>query len=316
MNLTDIRDGYREVCVMRALEEAVGEGVVSGEIHGEMHLAIGQELVSAVMKNHLTRPDVVVSTHRAHLHALASGVNPVSLLAELFERDGLNHGKGGHMHLFDSDNGFMCSGIVGSGAPLAAGYALYQKVRATGGITVAAVGDGAMNQGAVFETMNLAAVRNLPLVFLCEDNQYGISVHRDASTAGDLVKRGDPLGIPGYRCDGTDMLAVDSAISEAFKFTRNESRPSLVVARVYRFRGHYEGDTDLYRSEEEKERSRQEMDPITEMETLMRERGIADQDIGQIKSDAGHQVAEWIRQARGFPQPDPASALTGVFVNE
>ena len=215
----------------RLFEEEVGQAVVSGEIHGEMHLGIGHEAVGAALGRHLRPGDAVVSTHRAHLHALAAGVDPVELAAELLERDGLNHGKGGHMHLFDPAARFMCTGIVGAGVPIAAGYALMQSLEAGRALTVAVMGDGTMNQGAVFETMNLAAVRALPMVFLCEDNQYSISVRREESTAGELSERGAPFGIPGFGCDGTDVDSVDEAMRDAFKVTRNESRPTWWLRR-------------------------------------------------------------------------------------
>src|SRR5271166_3474826 len=150
---------YEDMYRMREFERLVGEGVASGEIHGEMHLGTGQEIVAAVLARYLQPGDAIVSTHRPHLHGLAGGVDPVAMMAEIFERDGLNHGKGGHMHLFDPAHGFMCTGIVGASAPLAAGYALKQRLDQSRNITVAVAGDGALNQGAMAETMNLAALR-------------------------------------------------------------------------------------------------------------------------------------------------------------
>ncbi len=306
---------YETVLRMRLLEEGVGAAVQTGEIHGEMHLGIGQEMVSAIMGSYVQQRDAVVSTHRPHLHALAKGVDPVRMLAELLERDGLNGGKGGHMHLFDPTANFMCTGIVGSGAPLAAGYALHQKLVADGGLTVAVVGEGAMNQGAVFETMNLAAVLSLPMVFLCENNEYGISVPRRISTSGRLVDRGGGFGIRGWECDGTDPEALDGVFSEAFSETRGESRPTLVVAHVYRFRGHYEGDTDHYRPVQEKEAAFREQDPLSIARRRLASSGWSDEQIAEIDSEVADEVSGWFAAARSLPFPDPIEASVGTFVD-
>ena len=251
--------------VMRRFEEAVGDATASGEIHGEMHLGIGQEADLRRPRSALLRPgDAVVSTHRPHLHALAHGVDPVALLAELLERDGLCHGKGGHMHLFDAKRRFMCTGIVGAGAPHRRGVRVQQLREGGSALTLVVLGDGAMNQGGFFETANLAALWGLPIVFLCEDNGYGISVRRDEASAGDLEDRAEGFGIPGDRCDGTDPHAVLDALEPAFARARRREGQSLVVADCYRFRGHYEGDADTYRSQVEKEAAMSpERDPVS-----------------------------------------------------
>ena len=311
----DLLGLYEELWRLRRFEEEAGRAVSSGEIHGEMHLGIGQEAVGVMLGRHLRAGDAVVSTHRAHLHALAAGVDPVELAAEILERDGLNHGKGGHMHLFDPRAQFMCTGIVGAGVPIAAGYALSQSMRADGAVTVAMMGDGTMNQGAVFETMNLAAVRGLPVIFLCEDNQYSISVRRAESTAGELPRRGEPFGIPGFACDGTDLEKVGEALAQAFEHTRNQRRPSLVVASVHRFRGHYEGDLDLYRPAREKEEAARTMDPAFKL----RERLLASQtpeaQLEEAENRAAQTVAEWFAAARQRQFPGAQTARDHVFVD-
>lgn len=314
MNADDLLQVYEEMWRLRGFEEEVGRAVASGEIHGEMHLAIGQEAVGAVLARHVRAGDAVVSTHRAHLHALAAGVNPVELAAELLERDGLNHGKGGHMHLFDPAARFMCTGIVGAGAPIAAGYALAQSFQAEGALTVAAVGDGAMNQGAVFETMNLAAVRRLPIVFLCEDNQYSISVRREESTAGQLTERGTPFGIRSFGCDGTDVDSTDEAIAGAFKVTRNQGRPALVVASVYRFRGHYEGDLDLYRPAGEKEEAARARDPVLKLRQRLLDSETPAALLDEAQAQASRAVAQWFAGARQRPLPRRETARDDVFI--
>ena len=251
---------------MRRFEEAVGAATESGEIHGEMHLGIGQEAVAAGLEQLLREGDAVVSTHRPHLHALAHGIDPVAMLAELLERDGLCRGKGGHMHLFAPERRFMCTGIVGASAPIATGFALAQRREGRGDVTLAVAGDGAMNQGGVLESLNLAALWRLPIVILCEDNGYGISVRREDASAGRLEERGTPFGIPGTVCDGTDAEACHSALEAAFVRARAGDGPAMVVAQVYRFRGHYEGDADLYRPQSEKDDAMSpQRDPVAKL---------------------------------------------------
>jgi TPP-dependent pyruvate/acetoin dehydrogenase alpha subunit len=312
---SDLARLYETLVTYRAFEETSAAAVTSGEIHGEMHLGIGQEAIAAALGLHLRPGDAVVSTHRPHLHALALGVDPVPMLAEILERDGLNHGKGGHMHLFDPAARFMCTGIVGAGAPLALGYALQQALAATGNVTVAVTGDGAMNQGAVFESMNLAAVRRLPVVFLCEDNAYSISVPRSESTAGDLAERGAAFGIPGFACDGTDVTALDEVLRGAFARAR-QGQPCLVVARAYRFRGHYEGDLDLYRPAGEKEEAARSRDPVLILRDRAERSGVEPSALEQAAARAARTVGEWFRAAREYPAPRPDDARTGVYASD
>jgi acetoin:2,6-dichlorophenolindophenol oxidoreductase subunit alpha len=313
MTLEDLVQAYEAMCVGRRFEELVGEAVSSGEIHGEMHLGIGHEAVGAVLARHLRRGDAIVSTHRPHLHALAAGVDPVLMLGEILERDALNRGKGGHMHLFDPRVDFMCTGIVGASAPIAAGYAIAQSLAGDGNLTVSVVGDGAMNEGAVFETMNLAVVRRLPIVFLCEDNAYSISVPKHDSTAGELHRRGDALGIAGFPCDGTEVHELDTAMDAAFSRTRSERLPTLIVANVYRFRGHYEGDLDLYRPAAEKEEQMRKRDPLSKLRARLLSSGVSEEQLGKIESRASDTVKSWASAARDLPYPFPATAHEGVY---
>jgi pyruvate dehydrogenase E1 component alpha subunit len=306
---------YKSMVLMRRFEEVVGDATESGEIHGEMHLAIGQEAISAALIPLLQDGDAVVSTHRPHLHALAAGVDPVDLLAELFARAGLCHGKGGHMHLFDHDRSFMCTGIVGAGAPLAAGYAFEQSQAGGGRVTVCVLGDGAMNQGAFFETANLAALWRLPLLLLCEDNGYGISVRKETAAAGALEERGTPFGIPGTLCDGTDPRTVFAALKPAVARARAGSGPSLIVATCYRFRGHYEGDLDQYRGANEKSAAMsQERDPIARLRTALLADGASEDELNRIDHEAAERVEGWARSARERAFPAPETLREGLFV--
>lgn len=307
-------DAYRTLLLYRRFEEEVGAAVLTGEIHGEMHLGIGQEAIAVAMGGLLHPGDAVVSTHRPHLHGLALGVDPVEMLAELLERDGLCGGKGGHMHLFDAERRFMCTGIVGAGAPQAAGYAFTQIHEPGDAVTIGILGDGAMNQGAVFETMNLAALMKLPLVMLCEDNLYGISVGRDQASAGALEDRGRSFGIPGIRVDGTDVEQTYAVLRDAMARARRREGPSLVVAECYRWRGHYEGDLDLYRSQEEKEAAKAERDPVAKQLAKLTEAGVAGELVAAIGQQVDDQIARWFEEARSRPMPAVARVREGVFV--
>jgi pyruvate dehydrogenase E1 component alpha subunit len=306
---------YRSMVRMRAFEEAVRDAVAAGEIHGEMHIGLGQEAIAAGIEPLLDARDAVVSTHRPHLHALAHGVPPVPLLAELFERaGGLNGGKGGHMHLFARDRQFMCTGIVGASAPIALGYAFAFRRRREPQVAVAVLGDGAMNQGATAESFNLAAAWRLPVLFLVEDNGYGISVTREQASAGELVRRGDPYGIPGIACDGTDVEAVHDAAATAFARIRAGEGPVLLLATAYRYSGHYEGDPDQYRPKAEKASAAADLrDPLARFRQVLLERGCAEQDLVGAAERAREQVAEWFAAARAQPWPAPETAFEGVF---
>jgi acetoin:2,6-dichlorophenolindophenol oxidoreductase subunit alpha len=314
MNHDQLARIYKRMVTMRRFEEAVASGVASGQIHGEMHLGIGQESAAAVLAEHLRPADAVVSTHRAHLHALASGVDPVELLAEVFERDGLNHGKGGHMHLFDPDRRFMCTGIVGAAAPIATGYALAQRLRGEDAVTVAVGGDGAMNAGAVFEAMNLAAVRGLAVLFLVEDNGYSISVPRTRSTAGDLIDRARPFGMEAGSCDGRDIEETDALIGALMAAVRARRAPAMAIVRVYRFRGHYEGDLDLYRPARERDQAMSPAeDPLRRARTRLLETGAGEVQLLELENSAASEVAGWLELALRRPEPDIRTAPEGVF---
>ncbi len=314
MNHDQLAKIYKRMVTMRRFEEAVASGVTDGQIHGEMHLGIGQESVAAVLAEHLRPADAVVSAHRAHLHALAAGVDPVELLAEVFERDGLNHGKGGHMHLFDPGRRFMCTGIVGAAAPIATGYALAQRLHGEDAVTVAVSGDGAMNAGAVFEAMNLAAVRGLPVLFLVEDNGYSISVPRARSTAGKLIDRARPFGMDAGICDGRNIEETEALIGSSIAAVRARRTPAMAIATVYRFRGHYEGDLDLYRPAREREQAMSPADdPLQRTRSRLLETGAGEAQLAELENDAASEVAGWLTLALQRPGPNPRTAREGVF---
>jgi acetoin:2,6-dichlorophenolindophenol oxidoreductase subunit alpha len=311
----DLHAAYAQMSLMRAFEEAVGQASASGEIHGEMHLAIGQEGIAAGIEPLLQPDDAVVSTHRPHLHALIAGVDPVRLLGELFEReDGICHGKGGHMHLFEPERRFMCTGIVGASLPLAAGYAFERSLHQPGSVTLAVMGDGAANHGTFSESLNLAALWNLPVIFLCEDNGYAISVTTSTAAAGEIHRRGEAYGVPGCRCDGTDPTEVLNAAKPAFERARSGGGPSLVVATAYRFRGHYEGDIDHYRTPAERGQAMAERDPLINTRVQLLASGAQEDELDRLDRSAAEQVEQWVAQARAMPWPPAERAQEGVFV--
>ncbi|GIU97829.1 MAG: acetoin:2,6-dichlorophenolindophenol oxidoreductase subunit alpha [Actinomycetota bacterium] len=307
-------DRYERMVEMRTFEELVGEGVADGSIHGEMHLAIGQEATAAGLEPLVREGDAVVSTHRPHLHALIARVDPVRMLGEIFERsDGLCGGKGGHMHLFDPSVDFMCTGIVGASAPIALGYALQRKRARPGAVAWAFLGDGAVNHGTFAEALNLAALWSLPVVFVVEDNGYAISVPTTQATAGAIHRRGEPFGIPGWAVDGVDARAVYEAGRAATDRVRSGDGPALVVATAYRFRGHYEGDIDHYRPRRQHEETMRERDPIARARASLIAGGVGADELMRREEEARTRVRGWVDRARAMPWPDPADALTGVF---
>lgn len=318
MNVTqayDSRRAFRRIVEFNEFEVCVGEGARSGEIHGEMHLAIGQEAIAAGLEPWLEERDAMISTHRPHLHALIAGVPPVELLAELFERDGgLNAGKGGHMHLFDPERRFMCSGIVGSASPIALGYAWERKHEDPGSIAVAVLGDGAVNQGTFAESLNMAALWSLPLLFLIEDNGYAISVARATASSGELHRCGEPFGIPGFKADGIDPESVFTAAQQAVGHVRSGEGPAILMATARRHRGHYEGDLDHYRTAAEKEENETRFHPVTRMKKVLESEGTVSSELDAEEQQIRAQVRSWVDEARSFPWPDPETAHQGVFV--
>ena len=311
----DYVSSYRRLLQFRKFEEIVGDGVRSGAIHGEMHLAIGHEAIAVGIEPLVRRGDAIISTHRPHLHALVAGVDPCVLLAELYERDGgLSGGKGGHMHLFDPDHNFMCTGIVGASAPLALGYAYERMLRESDEIAICVIGDGAANHGTFAESLNMAALYDLPVIFIVEDNGYAISVARSSSSAGEIHRRGESHGIPGWRCDGRRVHEVRSVAQDAFAHVRDGHGPAILVAECERFRGHYEGDIDHYRSSTEKE-SFPERDPILLAGKVMAEAGISKGELENIESQVESEINAWLEEVLQKPLPDPAQALNGVFVS-
>lgn len=317
---------YRTMQLIRVFEETMAEvylegktpvfDIGSGPVPGEMHLAAGQEPTAVGVCMHLRPEDTVTGPHRAHHIAIAKGVDLKKLAAEIFGKDtGLCHGKGGHMHLFDVEHKFSCSGLIAAGMPPAAGAALAAKKMGKDWVAVSFFGDGAANQGAFHETLNIAALWKLPVIFVCEDNKWAISVPKEKSTAiQDNSQRAAAYGMPGVRIADNDVIAVYEAAGEAIARARRGEGPSLLEIETYRYFGHFQGDPELYRPKDEVENLKKK-DPIKRLGDQILQRGLATQEeLDQIRKEAEAEVAEAIEFARQSPYPQPEDALKHVFV--
>ncbi len=315
---------YRQMVRIRTFEEAIRAAyhadkapawdIGAGLIPGEMHLAAGQEPVAVGLCAHLRDDDAITAPHRPHHLALAKGVDMKAMTAEIYGRtDGLGRGRGGHMHLFDPSQHFSCSGIIAEGMPVAVGQAMAFARKGTGGVAVAAAGEGAANQGAFHEALNLASLWKLPVVFLIEDNDWAISVPRDTSTAvPSNADRAAAYGIPGERVEGNDVEAISDACGRAVARARAGEGPTLLEVHTVRLWGHFEGDAQAYRGEDV---ARAEAhDPIPAYEAKLRADGLLDDDsVATIRAQAQAEVDEAIAFALASPEPDPSTLSDYVF---
>ena len=314
---------YSTMVLCRTYEEAIlreyhadkgpGFDIGKGLVPGEMHLSAGQEPVAAGVCAHLTVDDALTATHRPHHLAIAHGVDLRRMTAEIFGREtGLGRGRGGHMHLFDPATHFSCSGIIAEGYPPALGQAFAFQRKGTDRIAVAVTGEGAANQGAFHESLNLAARWSLPVVFVVEDNDWAISVPRDVATAiPSNADRAAAYGIPGERVEDNDVEAVYVAARRAVTRARSGAGPSLIEVHTLRLWGHFEGDAQGYRPELADVPSH---DPIPHYENRLRERAILDDaTVARIRDTAVERVEDAVAYAKNSPLPDPASATSYVF---
>lgn len=313
-----------QMILMRTFEEAIlreyhadkgpGFDIGKGLIPGEMHLSAGQEPVAAGLCAHLEQGDGMTATHRPHHLAIGKGMNLRSLAGEIFGREsGVGHGRGGHMHLFDPATHFSCSGIVAEGFPAALGQAFAFQRAGNKNIAVAVAGEGAANAGAFHESLNLAALWKLPVVFVIEDNDWGISVHRTASTSvPSNAVRAAGYGMPGVRVENNHVEAVYAAAAEAVARARAGEGPSLIEVHTLRLWGHFEGDAQGYRPELRQVPGR---DPIPAFAALLKAAGhLSDTDHEALEADALAKVSDAVEHAKAAPTPDPADVLKYVFV--
>ncbi|PLR79170.1 pyruvate dehydrogenase (acetyl-transferring) E1 component subunit alpha [Bacillus sp. V3-13] len=314
---TMVKSRYYEDTMVEAYNEGKKPvfNIGAGPVPGEMHLSTGQEPAAVGICAHLKKEDTVTSPHRPHHHAIAKGVNLKKMTAEIFGKvTGLGKGKGGHMHLFDPEVKFSCGGIIAAGIPHAVGAALAAKKKGKDWVAVAFVGEGAANAGGFHESLNLAAVWKLPLIVVVEDNAYGISVPKQASTAVESNdKRAAAYGIAGAYVRNNDPIEMYRVSEEAVKRARNGQGPTIIEIETHRHLGHFQGDPELYRDAEEVPNLRK-IDPIVKVKELMLLEGIATaEEIDELESRAKQEVDEAYAFAKESEYPKPEDALEDVF---
>jgi pyruvate dehydrogenase E1 component alpha subunit len=311
------REWLETMTLIRRFEERAGEMYARAKVGGFLHLSIGEEATIVGSARALRDSDYLISTYRSHGHALVRGTPPENVMAELFGRaDGCSGGRGGSMHMFDISRRFMGGyGIVGGNLPIAAGLALASDYQGSDDVTLCIFGDGASNQGTFGETLNLAALWRLPVVFMVTNNQFGMgtSLQRHSAVT-DLQRKGESLGVPGMRCDGMDVQDTYRVVCEAIGRVRRERRPLLVEAVTYRFRGHSMADPEQYRSKEEVAQWRRR-DPIPAFGDLLVRDGVIDEDArAQIDAEAIARVDAAVAFADASPYPTSESLYDDVYV--
>jgi len=314
----ELHKHYRAMLLIRRFEERAGQLYGMGLIGGFCHLYIGQEAVVVGMQAALQPGDTVVTSYRDHGHMLACGMDPRGVMAELTGRSGgYSKGKGGSMHMFSRDKNFYGGhGIVGAQVPIGTGLAFAHRYSAKPLVSVTYLGDGAVNQGQVAESFNMAALWKLPVVYVIENNKYGMgtSVQR-AAAGGELYKRGEPYGIPGMAVDGMDVVAVKQAGLNATAHARAGEGPFILEMMTYRYRGHSMSDPAKYRPKEELNEMRTKHDPIDHVHQLLVDGGMSDDDkLKAIDKETRDIIADAAEFAQASPEPDPAELYTDVLV--
>ncbi|APG62734.1 pyruvate dehydrogenase (acetyl-transferring) E1 component subunit alpha [Sphingorhabdus lutea] len=311
---------YEEMLLIRRFEEKAGQLYGLGLIGGFCHLYIGQEAVVTGLQSAISPgKDSVITGYRDHGHMLACGIDPNVVMAELTGREaGISRGKGGSMHMFSVEHGFYGGhGIVGAQVSLGAGLAFAHKYKDDGGVCLSYFGDGAANQGQVYESFNMAELWKLPIIFVIENNQYamGTSVNR-ASSEDQLYKRGESFRIPGIQVDGMDVLAVRGAAETALDWVRAGKGPVLLEMKTYRYRGHSMSDPAKYRSREEVQSVREKSDPLERLKAQLFEAGVKEDDLKVMEKEIRKRVNESADFAETSPEPDVAELYTDILVEQ
>ena len=309
---------YREMLLIRRFEEKAGQMYGMGLIGGFCHLYIGQEAVVIGMQAAISQGDSVVTSYRDHGHMLACGMDPKGVMAELTgRRDGYSRGKGGSMHMFSKEKHFYGGhGIVAAQVPIGTGIAFAHKYRANNTVCLTYLGDGAVNQGQVYESFNMAALWKLPVIYVIENNRYGMgtSIER-ASATTDFCHRGQAYGIPGEAVDGMDVLAVHEAGERAVAYARSGKGPMILEMKTYRYRGHSMSDPAKYRSKEEVEKMRTQHDPIDHLAAHLVAEGHADEAaLKKIDREVKDTITQAAEFAQNSPEPDPSELYTDVLL--
>lgn len=306
---------YLEGKLPPKIQKGLAFDIGSGPVPGEMHLSAGQEPVAVGVCAHLKKEDTVVGTHRPHHFAIAKGVPLDRMTAEMFGKAaGLGKGKGGHMHLFDPEHRFSCSGIIGASLPPACGAALAAKKLGRDWVAVAFFGEGAANQGSFHESLNLAALWKLPVVFVCEDNYWAISVPKPAAASiGKISDRASAYGMPGVHVPANDAIEVREAAGAAVDRARGGGGPTLIEVRTDRYLGHFQGDAEVYRPKDEVAKLRAN-DPIPRLAAQLKaQRLLDDAQRAAVEARARARVDQAYAFARSAAYPAAADALADVF---
>jgi pyruvate dehydrogenase E1 component alpha subunit len=308
---------FEKMVLIRHFEERAQEMYMKAKIGGFLHLCIGEEATVVGATSVLAEQDYLISTYREHGQAIARGTDPKAVMAELFGREtGTSRGRGGSMHLFDYERRFMGGyGIVGGNLPLAAGFGLASDYTGEDSVTLCMFGDGASNQGTFGETMNLAALWKLPVVFMVINNQYGMGTAIERHSAvTDLSQKAECLGVPGERVDGMDVLAVRECVAEHLRRAREDRQPTLIESLTYRFRGHSAADPEVYRTKEEVQQWR-ERDPIVAFGERLKDEGVlTEEKIEEMDRQALETVDGAVEFADSSPEPPLESLYDNVYV--
>ncbi|ACO80303.1 acetoin:2,6-dichlorophenolindophenol oxidoreductase alpha subunit, AcoA [Azotobacter vinelandii CA] len=310
---------YRVMRTIRVFEERLHIEFATGEIPGFVHLYAGEEASAAGVMAHLRDDDCISSNHRGHGHCIAKGVDVHGMMAEIYgKKTGVCQGKGGSMHIADLSKGMLgANGIVGAGAPLVAGAALAAKLKGSDAVAVAFFGDGASNEGAVFEAMNLAAIMNLPCIFVAENNGYAEATASNWSVACDhIADRAAGFGMPGVTVDGFDFFAVHEAAGAAVARARAGEGPSLIEVKLTRYYGHFEGDAQTYRDMGELKEMREVRDCLKQFRERTIAAGLLDaSQLDDIDGEVERQIEDSVIKAKSDPKPPAADLLADVYVS-
>ncbi|MBQ0803716.1 MAG: pyruvate dehydrogenase (acetyl-transferring) E1 component subunit alpha [Sulfitobacter sp.] len=316
----ELKAYYKTMLLIRRFEEKAGQLYGMGLIGGFCHLYIGQEAVVVGLEATTKEGDSRITTYRDHGHMLACGMNPDGVMAELTGREGgYSRGKGGSMHMFSKEKKFYGGhGIVGANVPLGAGVAFADKYKGNDNVTFTYFGDGAANQGQVYETFNMAALWKLPVIFVIENNQYAMGTSQQRSTSSaEIWERGKAFGIPGEAVDGMDVLAVKDAGERAVKHARSGDGPYILEIKTYRYRGHSMSDPAKYRTREEVQKMRDERDPIEQVRNILLENKYASEDdLKAIDKEIKKIVNDSAEFAKTSPEPAPEDLWTDIYATE
>ena len=310
---------YRSMVTIRQFETLAGELYADGKIPGFIHLSIGQEASSVGVCSCLRRDDYLTTTHRGHGHMIAKGADLKKMVAELFgKKTGYCKGKGGSMHIADFSIGILgANGVVAGGLPIIAGAGFSIKMRKTDQVAVCFFGDGASNRGPVHEVMNLAAVWKLPIIFVIENNQFASTTPlQQACAIDDICIRAAGYGMPGIAVDGNDVLRVREVTAQAVERARRGEGPTLIENKTYRIKGHFEGDPQKYRTEEEVQRWQNQKDPVSRFADFLTDQNILNPDLDQqIRDEVAATLIEAVTFAEDSPFPEPEEALEDLHAN-